>query len=85
LILLFEREDAFIKKHGRGRFIMLAVQTATLLLRQFTKIRYRGTRPSSPLLIFVIKHIEYIINLVGVDYVGIGSDFDGIELPPTIR
>jgi membrane dipeptidase len=30
----------------------------------------------------VIKHIEYIINLVGVDYVGIGSDFDGIELPP---
>ena len=30
----------------------------------------------------VIKHIEYIIKLVGVDYVGIGSDFDGIVLPP---
>ncbi|WP_282124782.1 dipeptidase [Algibacter mikhailovii] len=30
----------------------------------------------------VIEHIEYIINLVGVDYVGIGSDFDGILLPP---
>lgn len=31
---------------------------------------------------FVIQHIEYVINLVGVDYVGIGSDFDGILLPP---
>lgn len=30
----------------------------------------------------VIQHIEYVINLVGVDYVGIGSDFDGIFLPP---
>ena len=30
----------------------------------------------------LIDHIEYIIKLVGVDYVGIGSDFDGIILPP---
>jgi membrane dipeptidase len=30
----------------------------------------------------VIQHIEYIIKLVGADYVGIGSDFDGIESPP---
>ena len=30
----------------------------------------------------VIEHIEYIIKLVGVDYVGIGSDFDGIILIP---
>lgn len=26
----------------------------------------------------VINHIDYIVNLVGVDYVAIGSDFDGI-------
>ena len=30
----------------------------------------------------VIEHIAYVINLVGVDYVGIGSDFDGIYQPP---
>ena len=30
----------------------------------------------------LIQHIEYIINLVGIDYVGLGSDFDGIEAPP---
>ena len=31
----------------------------------------------------VIKHISYIVNLVGIDYVGLGSDFDGVEIMPT--
>ena len=26
----------------------------------------------------VVNHIDYIVNLVGIDYVGLGSDFDGI-------
>jgi membrane dipeptidase len=30
----------------------------------------------------LIEHIEYVIKLVGVDYVGIGSDFDGIIITP---
>lgn len=30
----------------------------------------------------VIKHIDYIVSLVGIDYVAIGSDFDGIERTP---
>ncbi len=30
----------------------------------------------------VIKHIDYIKNLVGIDHVAIGSDFDGIEVTP---
>ena len=27
----------------------------------------------------VISHIDYIKNLVGIDYIALGSDFDGIE------
>lgn len=27
----------------------------------------------------VVKHIKYIKDLVGIDYVGLGSDFDGLE------
>lgn len=27
----------------------------------------------------IVDHIEYIANLVGIDYVGLGSDFDGLE------
>lgn len=30
----------------------------------------------------VINHIDYIKNLVGIDYVAIGSDFDGIGVTP---
>jgi len=30
----------------------------------------------------LIEHIEYIIRLVGVDYVGLGSDFDGTNSTP---
>ena len=30
----------------------------------------------------VIEHIDYIVQLVGIDYVGLGSDFDGGISPP---
>ncbi|HHW00038.1 MAG TPA: membrane dipeptidase [Clostridiaceae bacterium] len=30
----------------------------------------------------IIKHIEHISSLAGCDYVGIGADFDGIEITP---
>lgn len=35
-----------------------------------------------PPLSMLIKHIDYIVKLIGVDYVGIGSDFDGAESYP---
>jgi membrane dipeptidase len=35
-----------------------------------------------PPLSLLIDHIEYIIHLAGIDYVGLGSDFDGIEITP---
>jgi membrane dipeptidase len=30
----------------------------------------------------VVDHIEHIIKVAGIDHVGIGSDFDGIEITP---
>jgi membrane dipeptidase len=30
----------------------------------------------------VIRHINYVVDLIGVNYVGIGSDFDGIGITP---
>ena len=30
----------------------------------------------------VVNHIEHVINLVGIDHVGVGSDYDGIGDPP---
>jgi membrane dipeptidase len=31
----------------------------------------------------LVDHIDYIVKLVGIDHVGIGSDFDGIQATPT--
>jgi membrane dipeptidase len=35
----------------------------------------------------VLDHIDYVKNLVGIDYVGIGSDFDGVgdSLPEQLK
>jgi len=33
----------------------------------------------------LVDHIDYIVNLVGIDYVGLGSDFDGATMPDDIK
>jgi membrane dipeptidase len=38
--------------------------------------------PIRPTISQVIDHFEYVIRLIGVDHVGIGSDFDGITTAP---
>jgi membrane dipeptidase len=35
-----------------------------------------------PTLNDLVDHIDYIVKLVGADYVGLGSDFDGIGIAP---
>lgn len=37
------------------------------------------TRPSYRM---IADHIDHVVSLVGIDHVGIGSDFDGIEVTP---
>ncbi len=38
--------------------------------------------PLRPTLSQVVDHIDYIVKMIGDDYVGIGSDFDGIDFAP---
>ena len=35
-----------------------------------------------PTVATVVDHIGYLVNQIGVDHVGIGSDYDGMSLPP---
>ena len=58
----------------------LEVQYADDLIG-FNQARYNYisenyTKNGSPI-DFLIDHIDYIVKLVGIDYVGLGSDFDG--------
>ena len=55
------------------------VDLANIRLNAMYKTESDKLRPPLSLL---IKHIDYIAKLIGVDHVGIGSDFDGAESYP---
>ncbi|MEO3403676.1 dipeptidase [Mucilaginibacter sp. CAU 1740] len=64
--------DSLIKVYHDG-------DLANIRLNAIYKTESDKIRPPLSLL---IKHIDYIVKLIGVDYVGIGSDFDGAESYP---
>lgn len=46
------------------------------------ELRTRLLALSRPSYRLVADHIDHVVNLVGIDHVGLGSDFDGIEVTP---
>lgn len=77
------RETAFLEKHKAEidslvKTGMFSYHAEESMYRKYTDESFELRAPFD----WVIQHIEYVINLVGVDYVGIGSDFDGIYQPP---
>lgn len=48
-------------------------------------LRADGQRDSDTPLTVVVRHIDYLINKMGVDHVALGSDFDGITLPDELE
>ena len=44
-------------------------------------LRADGRRDSDTPLTTIVRHIDYLINIMGEDHVALGSDFDGITLP----
>lgn len=76
------KENAFLEKHKAEYDSLTTSQDeddAELMIHKKYKAESQHLRAPFEM---VIKHIEYVIKLVGVNYVGIGSDFDGILLPP---
>jgi len=49
----------------------------------WTKYFSERLQPYRPTISKLVDHIDYIVRLVGDDYVGIGSDFDGVSSLPT--
>jgi membrane dipeptidase len=78
-----KKEDEFLKKH-KAEIDSLKLSGVNPYLAEelmYPKYYQESEELKAPFNL-VIEHIEYIIKLVGVDYVGIGSDYDGIVLPP---
>ncbi|HEX8494914.1 MAG TPA: dipeptidase [Pyrinomonadaceae bacterium] len=53
------------------------------MARDRIRIREYAKRLPPVSLTRVVDHIDYIVKLIGIDHVGIGSDFDGIQATPT--
>jgi membrane dipeptidase len=64
--------DSLIRKGTQPNY-------AEMIVMEKYKDEVSSFRPPLSLL---IDHIDYIVKLVGVDHVGLGSDFDGIEAAP---
>lgn len=80
---VMRREDNFIKNHQAEYDSLQHATNSEYIAEEMIHNKYRNEsdklRAPFDLL---IEHIEYVIKLVGVDHVGIGSDFDGIVVTP---
>ena len=82
----FQKKKAkFVEKHKSENDSLIKTGMADYFIDEYLAAKYpdevQNLRAPFSLL---MEHIEYIIHLVGVDYVGLGSDFDGIESPPAL-
>ena len=78
-----KKEIAFIKNHVAENDSLMKTGMTNNYALDYLYYKYAAEANSiRPPLSMVIDHIEYIIRLVGIDYVGLGSDFDGINLTP---
>ncbi len=77
------KERAFLKFHAAEVDSLLKSGLGEWYMLDILYKKYPAeANAMRPPLSMLIDHIEYIIKLVGVDYVGLGSDFDGINLTP---
>ncbi|MGM9511816.1 dipeptidase [Larkinella sp. GY13] len=63
-----------IRMAGVGRVVTPEMRTRLDAKEDSIQKRYAYERAS---VADIVKHIDYIVRLVGIDHVGIGSDFDG--------
>ena len=77
------KEAAFLEKHSTESDSLIKSGMDEWYTLDYLYKKYAiETAAMRPPLSMLIDHIDYIVKLVGVDYVGLGSDFDGINLTP---
>jgi membrane dipeptidase len=77
------KETAFLKKHAVEMDSLLKSGMGDFYTMNYLYAKYVDeANQIRPPLSLLIDHIDYIVKLVGIDYVGLGSDFDGINITP---
>jgi membrane dipeptidase len=75
--------DAFLKDHRSEYDSLEKLNFSLHNINDFFSKKYKAQLDNMrPPLSMLLDHIDYIVKLVGVDFVGLGSDFDGISSSP---
>ena len=79
----FKRNNAFNELHKTERDSILKTVTDPYFADTYLFAKYADeVKALRPPLSLLIDHIDYMVKLIGVDHVGMGSDFDGINSAP---
>jgi membrane dipeptidase len=78
-----KKENAFLLKHAVEKDSLMKAGVGDFYTMDFLYAKYKEEADAiRPPLSMLIDHIDYIVKLVGADYAGLGSDFDGINITP---
>ena len=78
-----KKREAFLKEHQAENDSLVSAGVNIYVAEELLFATYTDEVQSfRPTLQQLMEHIIHIIDLVGVDYVGLGSDFDGITSAP---
>jgi membrane dipeptidase len=78
-----KRKDAFIAAHRQEADSLKNLKWAGYEIEEWMAKRYPAeVEAYRPTLSQLLDHLDYIVRMIGVDHVGLGSDFDGIESAP---
>ncbi len=78
---LASRNRAFVQNHRSEIDSLKKTGLTTVYILNELFDKYPGEFEEPPLSL-LIDHIDYIVKRIGVDHVGLGSDFDGINSAP---
>jgi membrane dipeptidase len=78
-----KRSDAFTAKHKTEMDSLLKVNPEPYFMQLYLFEKYPAEVAAlRPPLSALIDHIDYIVKLIGINHVGLGSDFDGVNSLP---
>lgn len=79
----FKRSDAFMATHKTEWDSLKTIHNSSFVADMLLFEKYADeVNNIRPPLSMLLDHLDYIVKMIGVDHVGLGSDFDGINSAP---
>ncbi len=77
------KNRAFIQRHQAEKDSLLKLNPSDFFANMRINEKYKNEIDDArPSLSQLLDHLDHIVRLIGVDHVGLGSDFDGINSTP---